>query len=31
MPCEILFKTDVHGSGKVNYEHPVAEKDKRGV
>lgn len=31
MACEILFKTEVHGNGTVNYVHPVAEKDKRGV
>ena len=31
MSCEILFKTDVHGSGKINYEHPDPVKDKRGV
>jgi hypothetical protein len=31
MPCTILIKTDVHGDGTVNYYHPDAEKDRRGV
>lgn len=31
MGCEILFKTNVHGSGVVDYKHPDSEKDRRGV
>jgi hypothetical protein len=31
MPCEILIRTDVNGSGVINYTHPDPAKDKRGV
>ena len=31
MPCEILIRTNVHSGGRVDYEHPDPDKDKRGV
>jgi len=31
MSCEILIKTNVHGDGTVNYNHPDQDKDRRGV
>lgn len=31
MPCEILFKTNTHGDGTVDYIHPDPDEDKWGV
>jgi hypothetical protein len=31
MSCEILIKTNTHGTGVVDYTHSDPEKDKRGV
>jgi len=31
MPCEIVFKTNVHSGGIIDYEHDDEEKDRRGV